>query len=576
VAATRAGDDRAFERLYRRYQRRIAAYVHGMVNDHGRAEDITQEVFMSALRRMRETDRPIIFKPWVYEIAKNACIDAFRRSRRAEEVSYDADEGLGSSDHGRLVSRSPTPDVAVDTRMSLDHLRGAFGGLSEMHHDILVMRELEGLSYREIGRRLGMTRPSVESTLFRARRRLSEEYEELASGERCRRIQTLISDADSRRLGVRDERKMARHVSHCQPCRRAAFAAGFDIAALAARTSLGSKVAALLPLPAFVKRRWFGGGGDDGGALAGSSGGGALTHWSAMASQYAEPMSGGWAKAAAIAATMAVAGAGAGIATSEGDDTAAQKRLRPAAARSATPAGAAATPASRVPASRAGGGAGAPAAATRHGSGASQPAAATSRPGAGSGAARRDGASPGGGVAPAANATAGSGSGSSTSTPSSAAAGGGSSSSTAPAKPAVDRPAIGGGSTLGDAVDRLVPKPGGAGSGGGASSTVSVPQLDPPAVGTPVSVPKVPAATGSAPVDTAVSTTTGAVQGATGAVGAGGVGGATGTSAAPSTGTTAGPTSSPVPSDSVGTVTGAANGAVGTVTSAPGSILPGG
>jgi RNA polymerase sigma factor (sigma-70 family) len=388
VAATRAGDDRAFERLYRRYQRRIAAYVHGMVNDHGRAEDITQEVFMSALRRMRETDRPIIFKPWVYEIAKNACIDAFRRSRRAEEVSYDADEGLGSSDHGRLVSRSPTPDVAVDTRMSLDHLRGAFGGLSEMHHDILVMRELEGLSYREIGRRLGMTRPSVESTLFRARRRLSEEYEELASGERCRRIQTLISDADSRRLGVRDERKMARHVSHCQPCRRAAFAAGFDIAALAARTSLGSKVAALLPLPAFVKRRWFGGGGDDGGALAGSSGGGALagssgggalTHWSAMASQYAEPMSGGWAKAAAIAATMAVAGAGAGIATSEGDDTAAQKRLRPAAAGSATPAGAAATPASRVPASRAGGGAGAPAAATRHGSGASQPAAATRR-----------------------------------------------------------------------------------------------------------------------------------------------------------------------------------------------------
>ena len=48
---------------------------------------------MSALRRMRATDTPIAFKPWIYEIAKNACIDAFRRSRRAEEVSYDADEG---------------------------------------------------------------------------------------------------------------------------------------------------------------------------------------------------------------------------------------------------------------------------------------------------------------------------------------------------------------------------------------------------------------------------------------------------------------------------------------------------
>src|SRR5215210_3363057 len=87
VAAVRRGDDRAFEELYGRYQRRIAAYVFGMVKDHGRSEDITQEVFISALRRMRETERPIAFKPWVYEIAKNACIDQFRRSRRAEEVS---------------------------------------------------------------------------------------------------------------------------------------------------------------------------------------------------------------------------------------------------------------------------------------------------------------------------------------------------------------------------------------------------------------------------------------------------------------------------------------------------------
>src|SRR5213079_2698834 len=91
VAAVRAGDDRAFERLYERYHRRIAAYIYGMVNDYARAEDVAQDVFMSALRRMRETDRSIAFKPWIYEIAKNACIDQFRRSRRAEEVSYDAE-----------------------------------------------------------------------------------------------------------------------------------------------------------------------------------------------------------------------------------------------------------------------------------------------------------------------------------------------------------------------------------------------------------------------------------------------------------------------------------------------------
>ena len=107
VAAVRRGDDRAFEALYSRYQRRIHAYVMGMVKDHGRAEDVTQEVFVSALRRMRETERPIAFKPWVYEIAKNACIDQFRRSKRAEEVSLEADDGLAPSDYGRLVGSDP-------------------------------------------------------------------------------------------------------------------------------------------------------------------------------------------------------------------------------------------------------------------------------------------------------------------------------------------------------------------------------------------------------------------------------------------------------------------------------------
>jgi RNA polymerase sigma factor (sigma-70 family) len=332
VGAVREGDDHAFEQLYARYQRRIAAYVYGMVHDHGRAEDITQDVFVSALRRIRATNAPIAFKPWIYEIAKNACIDAFRRSRRAEEISYDADDG---SERLRLVSPGPTPDAAVDTRMSLDHLRGAFGGLSDAHHQILVMRELEGLSYREIGERLGMSRPSVESTLFRARRRLTEEYEELVSGERCRRIQSIIAGASGGHVGSRDERRMGRHVSYCQPCRRAAVAAGFDLAALAPAKTLRGKIAALLPLPGFLKRRLAGSvdDGGSGGTLGGQ--GAAVAQWSAAAAHYAEPSMSGWAKAAAVAATVAVAGVGAGVATHEsrlglGSGEAAAERTAPA------------------------------------------------------------------------------------------------------------------------------------------------------------------------------------------------------------------------------------------------------
>jgi RNA polymerase sigma factor (sigma-70 family) len=329
VAAVRAGDDVAFEQLYHRYQRRIGAYIYGMVHDHGRAEDITQDVFMSALRRVRATDTAIAFKPWIYEIAKNACIDAFRRSRRAEEVSYDADDG---AERLHLVSNGPTPDAAVDTRMSLDHLRGAFGGLSEAHHQILVMRELEGLSYRQIGERLGMSRPSVESTLFRARRRLSEEYEELVSGERCRRIQAIIAGATGGRLGVRDERKMARHVSYCQPCRRAAFAAGFDPATLQPKRTLREKIAALLPVPAFAKR-WIAGGPVDHGSV-----------FSAVA-QYGDVGGGAWVKAAVAAAAVLVAGMGADAVRPHGGHAA--PAARPPAAVKAAPAAATTTTSAR-------------------------------------------------------------------------------------------------------------------------------------------------------------------------------------------------------------------------------------
>ncbi len=282
VAAVRRGDDRAFEQLYGRYQRRIGAYVYGMVGDHGRSEDLVQEIFVAALRRMRATERPIAFKPWIYEIARNACIDQFRRTRRTEEVSFDAEEAAGSFDSGR-ISPSDGPDDAVHAKQQLDDLCGAFGGLSDSHHEILVLRELEGLSYREIGERLGLSRPSVESTLFRARKRLTEEYEELVSGERCRRVSEMLG-AGGQQLGTRDERRLAKHVAHCQPCRRQAYAAGVDTAVLQPLPRrVVARVAALLPIPAFLRLQ--------------------------NVATVAEPAA-GWTKAAVAAAVIVAGGAG--------------------------------------------------------------------------------------------------------------------------------------------------------------------------------------------------------------------------------------------------------------------------
>ena len=298
VSLVRAGDDRAFEELFHRYRRRITAYVYGMVADHGRAEDIAQEVFVSALRRMRDTERPIAFRPWIYEIAKNACIDAHRRRSRAEEVSLTSDEGQASGDHLHLVSSIPAPHEAMEVKQRLGHLCGAFGGLSEAHHEILVLRELEGLSYREIGERMGLSRPAVESTLFRARRRLAQEYDELASGARCQRVQAIISSAVGGQLAPRERRRMARHVVHCESCRRHARTLG--VSTQPAQASGARKLAGLLPLPLLPA---------------------------------AEPLAVGWGKTAATLATLAVAGFSAGAVAQHGGVTPPWRDHDPAAVR---------------------------------------------------------------------------------------------------------------------------------------------------------------------------------------------------------------------------------------------------
>jgi RNA polymerase sigma factor (sigma-70 family) len=290
VAAVRAGDDTAFEELYRRYQPRIARFVCGMLHDAARCEDVAQEAFLSALRRMRETDAEINFKPWIYQIARNAAIDSYRRNSHAVEVSMDADDGLRASDRTRLVGLEGSPDAALITKERLDHLQGAFDELSDVHTRVLVMRELEGMSYREIGKRLDLTRPAVESALFRARRRLESEYSELSEGRRCEAMALTIARIAKGVHRPAEEQRLARHARRCHSCRRRARELGIE--PLSALGALRQKAAALLPLPWLLRRS-----GGDGGGITGFFGAGA------NAAPLAE-------RAAALVAVAALAGAG--------------------------------------------------------------------------------------------------------------------------------------------------------------------------------------------------------------------------------------------------------------------------
>jgi RNA polymerase sigma factor (sigma-70 family) len=174
VAAARGGVDAAFGELYRRHRPAVAAYAYRIVRDPAGAEDVAQEAFASALRRLRATDSPILFRPWIHRIARNAAIDALRRSGRAEVLPIDADEALSPADRGRLAAPGAEPHATLVSKERFDDLCAILRDLPEHHCRIIVLRELEGLTYREIGERMQLSKPAVESLLLRARRGLVE------------------------------------------------------------------------------------------------------------------------------------------------------------------------------------------------------------------------------------------------------------------------------------------------------------------------------------------------------------------------------------------------------------------
>ena len=361
VARAQEGGSEAFAVLFRRYRPAIARYAGRLLGDDARAEDVVQEVFLSALRGIDGLDRPAGFKPWLYRIAHNACVDHMRRNRRAEEVSIDA-AMLAPAEEFRLFRQAPSTHAALSQKEDFKNLREAFRGLPPSQSEVLVMRELEGLTYDEIATRMGITRASVESMLFRARQGLRDEYGEIATGVRCERMQPVMARMAEGVGGLRDRRALARHVRNCTSCRRDAYAMGLGGPALEAPVAglrgRMSRVASFLPLPWLIHRR-----GDDPSAASSAGGGGgsltahaqtAITQLSSTMSVSADHAATGIQKAVAVVAAVAVVGGGGIVASKTG--TRGELPLKPES--TVTPARAdigAAIPAALLPIARRGG-----------------------------------------------------------------------------------------------------------------------------------------------------------------------------------------------------------------------------
>jgi RNA polymerase sigma-70 factor (ECF subfamily) len=182
MSGFQAGDDRAFEQLYERYKRPIYQYVYRRLANAGRAEELTQEVFLGLLRSRGSWRQESSFKTYVYRIALNQCAS---EARRADFRKLDPLERPDGSTVD-VAGEGPGPDSETSRREEAELVTRALEQIDPDQREVIILREYQGLAYEEIAEITGVALGTVKSRLFRAKlelKRLLEPILGAAPGE---------------------------------------------------------------------------------------------------------------------------------------------------------------------------------------------------------------------------------------------------------------------------------------------------------------------------------------------------------------------------------------------------------
>lgn len=165
------GDANAFEELVLKYEKTVYNLALRMVGDRDDAFDMTQEAFIKAYGSLSSFRGDSKFSVWIYRIATNVCLDFLRSKSRKQQVSLTVSD---DDEDAQLDIPDPkaAPEQQLMQKMSMQSVEEGLKTLPDKQRQILVMRELGGMSYAEIGAALSLEEGTVKSRIFRARKRL--------------------------------------------------------------------------------------------------------------------------------------------------------------------------------------------------------------------------------------------------------------------------------------------------------------------------------------------------------------------------------------------------------------------
>ncbi|MBI4970627.1 MAG: sigma-70 family RNA polymerase sigma factor [Candidatus Omnitrophica bacterium] len=178
VERARGGDARAFRELFDKYEKRVYVICYGIVRHREDALDLVQETFIKTYKSLAYFRHEANFYTWLYRIASNSCLDFLRKRKReknpvplAEELGADPETG---DKEGAIVKSTDNPRETVVRKELAVQIEAAIQSLPPDHRSVVLLREVEKLSYDEIAKILGIQVGTVMSRLFYARKKLAE------------------------------------------------------------------------------------------------------------------------------------------------------------------------------------------------------------------------------------------------------------------------------------------------------------------------------------------------------------------------------------------------------------------
>ena len=183
IDSCKDGDEKAFGEVVLTYQRRVYNIAYRMLGNKEEAKDLAQEVFLSVFESIKNLREEVKFEPWLIQITVNHCRNRWKYLKRRKYFQSDSLDDPIETEDGEIPRQvydpSDNPETLLEKKMIQDLIQRGLLQLKEEQRELIVLRDLQGLSYEEIGKLFSLPEGTVKSKIHRARMDLKEQLERM-------------------------------------------------------------------------------------------------------------------------------------------------------------------------------------------------------------------------------------------------------------------------------------------------------------------------------------------------------------------------------------------------------------